>query len=252
MPYATLEAVDRTYGIATNADGKAKIVGDAKLLNQRFIVSSIGYTTDTVLLRTNPKNDTAKIFLAPKTYLLNEAVFLQSKESREILAGVISNRPAGYAGSYFQSALYFPNDNLRGQIISVSYFISSKGFPEAPFRVRIYASQADTVFPAEDILPVSLVVRAGKKGWFTVDVKEYQIAIPENGFFVSFEAISGKDEIYNDQGILGPTLGLSKKHPYRHNWIYYLKEGHGWSLSPPLADFDFHLNPMIRATLRVD
>ncbi|MBA3900672.1 MAG: hypothetical protein H0X62_10765 [Bacteroidetes bacterium] len=257
VPYATIKALDGSFGIATSKNGNAAIIADSLLLGKQFVISSVGYFTDTIRILPLLKSNTAIIHLTSKPYEIPEFVVKGNRKQEELMVGIKKSATIGWAskhGNVSQTALYFPNENHVGLIEEVSYFIRGNGFPEAPFRVRIYSSHTDSVFPDNDILPISLIVSANKKGWFSVDLREFQIPIPKNGFFVALEWIMDSDDYFYNEGLsYGATLGLTKKHPYHHSWDYRLWNKIGWYNSPPLPpELSTILNPMIRAKLLLD
>ncbi|MBA3901952.1 MAG: hypothetical protein H0X62_17405 [Bacteroidetes bacterium] len=253
VPYATIKALDGSFGIATSKNGYAAIIADSLLLGKQFVVSSVGYFTDTICILHLLKSNTAIIHLTSKPYEIPEFVVKGNRKQKELMVGVKKSATTGWVTknkNISQVAIYFPNENHVGLIEEVSYFIRGMGFPEAPFRVRIYSSHIDSIFPDNDILPISLIVRANKKGWFAVDISEFQIPIPKKGFFVAFEWIMDSDDyFYNEGQFYGATLGLTHKHPYHHFWLFNLWNTTGWHNYSPFPTF---LNPMIRAKLLLD
>ena len=134
-----------------------------------------------------------KIFLNRKTYELDPV---------ELNPAAYKTKRLGNFGSWVrgsmyidthgqQTALFIENEEKReGYVMAVQYFLSKKGNTDAPFRVRIYSADPTTGKPGKDLLPHMLVVKPEhENGWFTVDVSEFNIRIPEKGFFVAIEGV---------------------------------------------------------------
>ena len=76
----------------------------------------------------------------------------------------------------------------------VSYYLSSKGNTNAPFRVRIYECDSVTGRPGDDMLPEIVVVKPNQgKGLFAINISKYNLKVPKNGFFVAMEGIFPDD-----------------------------------------------------------
>ena len=95
----------------------------------------------------------------------------------------------------YEVALYMPNNEKgEGIIKNVGFFITKNGKPKTPFRVRIYAMNDK---PTDDLLNMNVIITA-KKGekWLILDVSQYNISIPENGFVVSMEYLFSNNKEY--------------------------------------------------------
>ena len=102
-----------------------------------------------------------------------------------------------------QVALYIDNKKKQEAYIrKVSYHLSDKGNVEAPFRVRILDIDAVTQSPGKDLLTEILVVQPpqGTKGWYDIDISEYGISLPPQGFFVAIQGVFPNDySSYTDE-----------------------------------------------------
>ena len=79
-----------------------------------------------------------------------------------------------------------------GAIRTVSFFIGENGIPKEPFRIRIYRADGPNHSPGTNLLTESIVVKAPGGGqWFTVDITNYIVEAPREGFFVAMEWLVG-------------------------------------------------------------
>lgn len=93
-----------------------------------------------------------------------------------------------------QAAFQIQNpDKQVGKIKKVRYYIDNfalefDGGHRVPFRVKLYEVSASGA-PGRELLPEVVVVQSNKRKWFEVDVSQYDLQLPENGFFVGFQML---------------------------------------------------------------
>ncbi len=91
-----------------------------------------------------------------------------------------------------QAAFQIQNpDKQVGRIKKVRYYIDNFAFDggyRVPFRVKLYEVSASGA-PGHELLPEVVVVQSNKRKWFEVDVSQYDLQLPENGFFVGFQML---------------------------------------------------------------
>jgi hypothetical protein len=108
-----------------------------------------------------------------------------------------------------QKAIFIPNNKKYfGTIETVSFWVTKWAKPKTPFRVRIYAADENGQ-ATKDLLLESVIAqglkRRKKNRWVEVDLSQYQIQIPENGFFVAMEWLYRAEKKYNRK------VNISKK-----------------------------------------
>lgn len=155
----------------------------------------------------------------------------------------------GLPGS--QYALFLQNKKhiTLGTIRSASFFIDKDGSPARPFRVHLYKANSPAGEPSLDLLTQRVVVSAAQGGkWFTVNLKAYGIAVPQDGFFVAMEWIEEGNRSSGDAAqasaqyqILRPTFEFSE----HLTWTYAI--GKGWGLLPLTTGQGRSYNAMIKA-----
>jgi len=135
-----------------------------------------------------------------------------------------------------QTALFIKNKrNIEGRLLSVKYFLSRKGNTYSPFRVRIYAKNKKTGGPGIDLIKEIIIVKPNiKSGWFRVDLSDYDITVPKEGFFVAIEGVypnldsqemKTQKSSFPNTISYGQRLGYNKKRG-KNTWHYSLT--HTW------------------------
>jgi hypothetical protein len=140
-----------------------------------------------------------------------------------------------------QTALFIENKKKKkGTVSSASFYLSKKGNTNSPFRVRIYEREKLSAKPGEDLLKEVIIAKPNiDGGWFKVDLSQFHIEAPEDGFFVAIEGIYPYDYMQEDAGFedvsddemipnsvsYGQRLGYSKKNG-KNTWHYSL--AHTW------------------------
>lgn len=91
-----------------------------------------------------------------------------------------------------QAAFQIQNpDKQVGRIKKVRYYIDNfvfEGGYRVPFRVELYEVSTSGA-PGQELLPEVVVVQSNKRKWFEIDISQYELQLPENGFFVGFQML---------------------------------------------------------------
>jgi hypothetical protein len=193
LGYATVVlASNPQVGVVADSNGRAAIEAEAD--NACFVVTAIGYANKKVC----PSNDNLVfVRLQPIAHQL-EAVVLKPLHEEVWGTTKLKSKVTNGIGDFFsfQFALVIDNPQKRkGYIQEISYYFPGGLFAsapnqDAPFRVRIYAIADSCGCPGKDLLLENLVVRNTKgSGWFAVDLRRFDLAIPPNGFAVAMEWI---------------------------------------------------------------
>lgn len=139
------------------------------------------------------------------------------------------------------AALFIDNPKKKeGQITEISYFISTKkGFPDAPFRIRVFDFDSKLKKPGEDLLKKSVIVQGGKNGgWFTVNVDTLNIVFPKDGACVGMEWLYDYTDYHYQESngrtkevrnFYGQSIGVIKKGTKRITWLRQLGL-HDWTI----------------------
>lgn len=200
ISYATLQIKGKPKGVVADHQGFFEFTLTEMELSESLTASCLGYERRTFLadsLRLKPE---VIIALKEKPVSMEPVTVTVSKLRKKNKS--VGNRKWYTAGSIYldthgqQIALYIDNDkNVNGYIQKVSYYLSDKGNVEAPFRVRVLNVDTLQQSPGKDLLPEILVVQPPEDtdGWFDVDLSEYRIYVPVNGFFVAIQGIFPND-----------------------------------------------------------
>jgi hypothetical protein len=186
-----------------------------------------------------------------------DPVVINKREFRIDNIGNKGNRASGsiYLDTHGQqTGLHIENRRGdKGLLLSVSFFLAEEGNLNAPFRVRVYEVDSLLTIPVSDVLDEILIVKPhGEKGWFEVDLTEYNISFSQKGLFIALEGIfpneyeyySGSNEFIDiknknintpiEENIplslsYGQQIGYNRKLPDK-TWHYSLS--HTWFQLP--------------------
>ncbi|MFD2785920.1 carboxypeptidase-like regulatory domain-containing protein [Hymenobacter rubripertinctus] len=254
IPFASIGLKGEQTGALTNEYGFFQMAMPQKNPEDSLIIMALGYFRKAVLVKPGLKVQDMIIEVPKRAIALGE-VKVQGGKVKDLALGSKSNTPGegmiqGMPGS--QYAFFVKNDKGKnlGNVRSVSFYIGENGFPREPFRVRLYKADGNYNSPNTDLLTENIVVSAPKGGeWYTIDLTEYNIEAPKEGFFVAMEWIVSGDNFYTTNfmdnytpygQILRPTFEFKEA----RTWNYTM--GRGWSLIT-LANNGMRYNAMIRA-----
>ena len=198
LPYAIIEYKKHQTGVYSDENGLFKIKIDN--LNDTLDISYVGYEKVQIPAHKIAQNSKHCILLNKNTYKLND-IIVTKKDVMYLTVGATKRKAWSYqASNIFGSQIgkYIVNPTSGpGFIKSVSFYIASTGFPNAPFRVRVYSFDKENKCPGEDLLTENIVVSSkNKSGWFKVDLLKYSIDFPKEGVFIVMEWIYSGDQYY--------------------------------------------------------
>lgn len=255
IPFSSIGLKDEQSGALTNEIGIFQMSGPTKNAQDSLIVLALGYERKAVLVKRGASQADMVIEVSKRVYELAE-VKVQASKVKDLKLGARSNTPGdgmiqGMPGS--QYAFFVKNEKGKklGNVRSVSFYIGEHGFPREPFRVRIYAPDGNYSSPNSDLLTENVVVSAPGGGqWFTVDLTQYNIVAPDEGFYVAMEWIVSGDKFYTTNfddnytpygQIMRPTFEFKES----RTWSYTL--GKGWTLMTMSGAGGLRYNAMIKA-----
>lgn len=197
LAYASISIKNFSSGSIGDINGNFELELEDKNFYDTLVFSSMGYGHIVLPVKDFIDRKSKTIILKPISYELPPAK-VSSKDFKKVIMGNRKNIPNGslYLDTHGQqAALEIENkENINGKILALNYYLSPKGNTEAPFRVRLYLKDSVTGGPGKDLLPEILVVKPDvKKGWFAVNVSEYHIEVPSEGFFIAMEGIYPND-----------------------------------------------------------
>lgn len=240
IPFSTIEVPAHKTGTIADSCGKFQLKLKPESKKMEIIVSSIGYKTRKIKITS--ENDELKVKLQKKTYKLDE-ISVTPKEYTLQKLGIDTRRAPyelfGVIG--VQHGIFIKNPTKKpGYIKTVSVYIKKHGFPQCPFRIRVYKMNKKQNAPTEDLLHENVIVESTKKGgrWNTFDLSSYNIPFPPDGAFIAVQWINQGDEYHFPVNFgkhkakekyairYGSILGFSKPDYEPLSWYKYL--GNPW------------------------
>lgn len=200
ISYATLQIKGKSKGVVADHKGFFEFTLTEMELADSLMASRLGYERSTFMAKPLLNDTMVHIILKERPVTIEPIITTAAILRRKIKQ--LGNRHWFNKGSMYldthgqQIALYIENKKqLRGYIQKVSFYLSDKGNVEAPFRVRVLEIDTATSAPGRDLIPEILVVQppSDTDGWFDVDLSEYRISVPSNGFFVAMQGVFPND-----------------------------------------------------------
>jgi hypothetical protein len=254
VPFSAIGLKEEQSGALTNEYGFFQIAMPEKNEQDSLIVQALGFFRKAIAVKRGTKMEDITIEVTKRVIELGE-VKVQGGKIKDLALGARSSTPGegmiqGQPGS--QYAFFVKNEKGKhlGMIRSVSFYIGEHGFPQEPFRVRIYKPDGNYNSPNTDLLTDNVVVSAPGGGqWYTIDLTQYNIPAPDEGFFVAMEWVVSGDKFYTTNfsdnytpygQIMRPTFEFKES----RTWSYSI--GKGWSLITLVNNGKFY-NAMIKA-----
>jgi len=226
IEYANIWVEKQDIGTTTENNGKFFFAND--ILNKTLIITAIGYEDSRIKI----ESCIIKIELNPKTYEIEEVV-VRPRKSKELIIDnfkksvlhntfICSGTPWIVAKYFKYLAIYEKTPFLKKiNILTISETSS------ATFNLRLFKAN-EKGEPTSDILRKNIIVTAQRgKNKTSIDLSEYHISIPKEGFFISVEWLiidSNKSELKQKNRaskiLYYPKFGLVIRKDFSDNWIY--------------------------------
>ncbi|MDX5347264.1 MAG: carboxypeptidase-like regulatory domain-containing protein, partial [Hymenobacteraceae bacterium] len=256
VEFAIIEIPSKKAGTTSGINGKFKLYLKESAAKDTAVIKALGYETMYFKIG-DATNLPVEISLKPVVYGLAEVTILPVSTKR-VKVGSQKKKAAGSGifsnpGDFI--ALYVSNpDNTSGIIEKVGFYITKKGIPTAPFRVRIFNADGPNNSPGSDLLQESIILVAEKGNqWVDIDLLKYNISYPTNGFYLAFENIRTTEAYFykekNNVKGYGAVVGLTKEFNETLGWVDNL--GDGWNKNSFVVG-NIHVNPMFRAMILVN
>ncbi|MHC1704993.1 MAG: carboxypeptidase-like regulatory domain-containing protein [Tenuifilaceae bacterium] len=219
--------------IGTTSDNDGKFFFKENIIDKTLIISAIGFESQGVLV----DSDNLKIELNPKSYEIREVVVYPKKKT-EITIDAYNK---SYIKKYFSCIIYpwivakyfkFSPTYLQTPYLKKLKILTRCEIKESSFNLRLmFADEKGE--PSNDILNKNLIITASKgKRNTIVDLTEYHISFPKDGFFIAIEWLiieSNKTDFVfttNDsekrKTVISyePSFGLIINEDIIENWIF--------------------------------
>ena len=196
VSYSTLQIKGKPKGVVADNEGFFEFTLTEMELTDSLTASCLGYERRSFAPDSLLSKPEITITLKQKALDMEPVTVTATKLSKK--SKTVGNRGWFTTGSVYldthgqQIALYIDNKkHLNGYIRKVSYYLSKDGNVEAPFRIRIFDVNPTDGSPGKELLSEILVVQPphGTKGWFDINLTEYGIYVPPDGFFVAIQGV---------------------------------------------------------------
>ncbi|MAB49538.1 MAG: hypothetical protein CMC05_13005 [Flavobacteriaceae bacterium] len=193
IPYVNISILESRVGTSSDDDGSFSLEIKKEDINKVVRLSSLGYESSKITVSLFLKSE--KIFLKPRTEVLEEVIITNKFEEKTNVINKIEDSDLCYGyGSLAESpwimALYFPynKDYKETEFLkSVKFHFGNFKNKKAKFRLRLFTIGKDSL-PDKDILKENVIVELKKKQKeAVVDISDYDILFPREGFYVAFE-----------------------------------------------------------------
>jgi len=193
IPYVNISILESRVGTSSDDDGSFSLEIKKEDINKVVRLSSLGYESSKITVSLFLKSE--KIFLKPRTEVLEEVIITNKFEEKTNVINKIEDSDLCYGyGSLAESpwimALYFPyNEDYKETefLKSVKFHFGNFKNKKAKFRLRLFTIGKDSL-PDKDILKENVIVELKKKQKeAVVDISDYDILFPREGFYVAFE-----------------------------------------------------------------
>lgn len=229
--YANLSFLDSEKGISSTEDGTFLMYIDKKLLNGKIHISCLNYK-DTIVFAKDLQNKV--LLLSSKTEILDEVVIRKTLDKQVVLDPIKKKVVNMHSSGLRMIAKYFPNTKKNAccnYIVKVEIQFPKRQKQQSKFRFRIFDRDLKTGNPKDDLLTESIpiTIRKGETSVF-LNLEDYGIEMPENGFFIAFEKLFipfneyGENNLDpNSEVFYSPIMGMTKSKEYKkeiRNYIY--------------------------------
>jgi hypothetical protein len=196
LPYVAITLAGTNFSAIADQNGYFELEADySNSLSNLLVFSSMGFQGDSLKIIPG-ECEGLTLTMKPKSYDVPEVIV----HVREYFIEKIGNTREHEAGSLYldthgqQTALLIKNRKRKqGQIKAVEYYLSDDGNTDAPFRIRIYEADSNGM-PAKDLIEDAIVVKPQiENGWYTLNIENLQLKIPENGLFIAIEGVYPDD-----------------------------------------------------------
>lgn len=255
VEFATL-SINKSKYFSTDGAGTFLVPKRHLSIGDSIIISSLTYTSHAFEIK-SLEGFPASIKLDPAVYHLQQVTVLSSKVKTVELGNKTKLTVNKFLPDFGHSfAFYISNQSKRTGIVkNVKFKITnSLSGQKEPFKVRILSRPTmESILPGSELIGDEIVAHNPKsQKWVEVDLLRYNLAMPQNGFFVVFEVLprsyyeSRTFKKYGRSFNQLPAIALSGID----------KEGRFYTLSKSPLSQKWHemkdLNVMIRAELIVD
>lgn len=206
IEFASVYIKGKPIGTNTNEQGifTLKISSDNNLemTSDSLIISHIKFKS-TILSLENIKKSEKFILKLVTIHELDTVLVLGITAKESGILGTTQKK----TDQFFRNNLYesyqiatFISNNLKkeGFINEIQIYIGSLGNRSYPFRIKLFKIDSTCTCPGELLLNENIIVKKIHKGWNKVNLSNFYLDIPKNGFFIAYEWLYDKIEKRNE------------------------------------------------------
>lgn len=235
VSYAHVKTTDFNTGEIANYNGEFLL--DSSFIDvDTLVISCIGYKSRFISM--NDLSPTDPIELVPSAKNLNEVIVSAKRDKFQLKKLGINKNPKTMffdntvtGDNGVEKAVWMSNEyDVPGFVKTVNVYVSDLGFPDAHFRIHVYASDPFTNEPGKELTHTNIIA-SGIEGdeWVTIDLSDQYIQIPETGCFVGIEWFdSPKSEYYQDT--LFNKISMYVNGEYKDTIYRQVRRGNGMAL----------------------
>ena len=186
IPFASIGLRHSGAGILANENGDFQLMGLQIGKQDSIIVMALGFKRYAASI--------ASSSLQNLTIELVRLYFEEAGKMKFISSNCGSTEPnliAGTPGTQYAFFLVNEKNKKLGKLRTVWFYLGENGFPMEAFRIRLYKADGSYYSPKTDLLTervFPVTSKAKESGeWYGYDLSHYNVAVPQEGFFVALE-----------------------------------------------------------------
>jgi hypothetical protein len=205
ISYAHIGIPAEHVGTASTQDGTFALELDQKYCDDTLHVSAIGYKTKQIPL-SSILDSNSPLKLQPRTYQMKTITVSGRKpETKWIgkkIPPILGGGARGLArtGGRFGAAFAFRvswDQSLPLKLLHARMFLKRNKNDSLKIRCSIAAADASSKLPGKNVIEQAAITTTTKdKGWITCDFSKHNIYVEQKHFFIVFEWLTDKKNIY--------------------------------------------------------
>lgn len=193
IPFVNIRLQNGTKGWISDENGAFEVSTDKLKKSDLFVLSAMGYQN--LMISYNQFMDTSIITMLPKTFTLNEVEvktrrykqgYLGEKRRKTIKAFDYGIRKKDLSKPNID-AIFIPNTlGATGIIENIHLFVHQGS--KTPIKIQLYDNDELKGIPTTTLLDEPLLIKEEEsRKWLNVSIKNENISIPKNGFYIAVD-----------------------------------------------------------------
>ncbi len=191
IEYATIHKEGTNIGAICDSLGHFEL-NNLSSIPDSLMISCVGYQSKKIYKETISTPESIVVQLNEKEVQLDELEIVSDKLTKKsMIIGKRGRKKSHYIPLYFASQImrFFNGYHYSSYIEEFSFYVGSSVQGNKSARIRIYNVDSLTQLPDHNLLSSNLIIKNIKYGWNTVDLTQYRISIPKQGFFIGLESV---------------------------------------------------------------